>query len=356
MRKSLHNALVRELKARSLDALLITHLPNVQYLSGFSGSNGACVITRNYHTFVTDGRYIAQSKEEVRGFRILITKTKLFDELAAKGVLRSKKRVGIESSHVTLAELRTIKKLFPGVTFVQTDGIVERQAAIKQPDEIERIRKAIAVTDAVFESVLHILKPGVRELEIAAEISYLHRLAGSDADAFEPIVASGPRGALPHAKPTSKKLKSGELVVLDFGGRLNGYMSDLTRTVAIGTISTRQKEIYDTVYEAQMLAIEAVRPGMTAKELDAIARDHIASRGFGDYFNHSLGHGVGLQIHEAPLVSYRSNDMIEKGNVITIEPGIYLPGVCGVRIEDDVVVTARGCENLTKAPKELIRV
>jgi len=231
---------------------------------------------------------------------------------------------------------------------------VEALAAVKQSWELVRIKEAIRMVDTVFLKMLETIQPGMTEREVAAIITFLLRREGSETDAFEPIVASGLNGALPHARPTDKKLRKGELITLDFGARFLGYVSDLTRTVALGKINSRLKDIYKVVKEAQEAAIEESCAGITTRSLDAVARKIIEKAGYGKYFNHSLGHGIGRQVHEAPLVSYRSGEMLREGNVITIEPGIYLPGVGGVRLEDDVLITHDGCKVLTTSPKELI--
>jgi Xaa-Pro aminopeptidase len=344
------------LEAKKLDALVVTNLPHVRYVSGYSGSNGLCVLTQEKQIFVTDGRYIAQSKEEVKNFKRIIVKNRLIDGILESGILKPKWRVGFESSFVSVEESNNYKKVFPKIKFIPTSSLVENIMRTKDEDEIQLIRDSVALTDLVFEKLLTIIKPGMTELDVAAEIVYLHRKEGAEADAFEPIVASGERGALPHAKPSKKKLCEGELVTIDMGGKLNGYHSDLTRTIALGKIKPEAQKIYDIVHTAQSLALEAVRSGMTTKELDAVARNYIKKNGYGKYFSHSLGHGLGLQIHEAPLVSWRSNEVIQVRNVITIEPGIYKIGIGGVRIEDDVVVRPIGCEILTKAPKSLIKL
>jgi Xaa-Pro aminopeptidase len=348
------DALRHKLSTTRLDALIVTHLPHVRYLTGFSGSNGISIVTHPRHTFLSDGRYRQQAREEVRGARVIITSGSLFEAAVQKGVLPKRGRVGYESQHLTVAELKNLKKLLPKTKLVATSGLVEGLTAVKDNAEIELIKKAVAITDRVFDKLLKILEPGVSELEIAAEITYLHRSEGAEADAFDPIVASGARGALPHARATAKKVKRGELVTIDMGCRFNGYHSDLTRTIAVGKPSSRVRAIYQVVADAQRMAIEAAGSGISSKALDGVARSHIKKKGYGKFFNHSLGHGLGLEIHEEPRLSSRSSDTLIVGNVVTIEPGIYIPGVCGVRIEDDVVIRNGYCEVLNKAPKEFI--
>ncbi len=295
-----------------------------------------------------------QAQEEVKGFRTIITQAKLYEAAAERALLPRKGRVGFSAEHLTVAELRHLKNLFPRTQFIPADGLVERLAAVKTEDEISCIRQAVRMTDQVFSEILKILKPGVAELDVAAEIGYLHRTLGAEADAFEPIVASGTRGALPHARASQKKIQKGELVTIDMGCRFQGYHSDLTRTVAVGKPSPRARTIHQIVLDAQRLAIEAAGSGISGRALDAVARTAIAKKGFGRFFNHSLGHGLGLEVHELPRISKLSADHLTAGNVVTIEPGIYIPGFGGVRIEDDVVIRDGTAEVLNHAPKELI--
>jgi Xaa-Pro aminopeptidase len=313
-----------------------------------------CIVTTTTQCFLSDGRYRVQAKEEVKGFRTIITQAKLYEAAAERALLPRKGRVGFSSEHLTVAELRHLKNLFPRTQFIPADGLVERLAAVKTEDEISCIRQAVRMTDQVFSEILKILKPGMAELDVAAEIGYLHRTLGAEADAFEPIVASGTRGALPHARASQKKIQKGELVTIDMGCRFQGYHSDLTRTVAVGKPSPRARTIHQIVLDAQRLAIEAAGSGISGRALDAVARTAIAKKGFGRFFSHSLGHGLGLEVHELPRISKLSADRLTAGNVVTIEPGIYIPGFGGVRIEDDVVIRDGTAEVLNHAPKELI--
>lgn len=342
--------------AARLDAFLVTFLPHVRYLSGFSGSNGLCLLLPRHQYFFSDGRYRSQSAEEVSHFRIGIAKGSLFEEIRKKKILPAKGRIGFEAQHVRVSELENLKTLFPKHRFVPTKNIVESLISVKDQAEIDLIRHAVKTTDEVFQRVIPLVKDGVTELEIAAEILYHHRRLGAEAEAFEPIVASGARGALPHARASAKRIRKGELVTLDFGCRFQGYHSDLTRTVAVGNPTDEARRIYQVVLDAQVRAIEAARSGMKARDLDRVARASIRKSGYGRYFTHSLGHGLGLQVHESPKVSAASRDVLQKGNVITIEPGVYVPGIGGVRIEDDVVIENGGCEVLNKAPKHLMIV
>lgn len=342
------------LEERGIDGFLVTHLPNVRYLTGFSGTNGLCLIGRETSYFLTDFRYHEQSHQEVKGLRITVAKNSLFEQLEKRKLFRGMRRVGIEGNYLPYADYRKLKKTFPRLRFIPLADVIEGISAVKDEEEIGLIKKAAQISDKVFDEVVKSIKPGVRELEVSAEISYLHKTYGAERDAFETIVASGPRGALPHGIACAKKIRRGEFVTLDFGCVYRGYCCDITRSVSIGEPTRKLREVYRIVSEAQTRAIEAVKSGMIAKDLDAVARRYIARNGFGKFFGHSLGHGIGLQIHESPRISSQSSYRLRDGNVITIEPGIYLPGIGGVRIEDDVLVMNGKSVALNKAPKELI--
>jgi Xaa-Pro aminopeptidase len=344
------------MEREGIDAFIVSSLPNVRYLTGFSGSNGLCLVRKADAFFLTDARYTVQSRMEVRGWKRSIGTNDLFEEIAARNLLKGSHHVGFESLSVTYAQYRTLRKCVGGVTFVATREMVENVALVKDDDELGWIRAAAGTSDRVFSDVLGIVKPGVAELDIAAEISYLHKKYGAQKDAFDPIVASGERGSLPHARASAKRIKKGELVTIDLGCTVGGYNSDMTRTVAVGKVPAQARRVYDAVHRAQLEAVHAARAGMPAKELDGVARQRITKEGYGKYFNHSLGHGLGLQVHERPRVSSLSKDHLVAGSVITIEPGVYIPGFGGVRIEDDVVLAADGCEVLNKTSKDLLTV
>jgi Xaa-Pro aminopeptidase len=342
------------LRERKLSSLLVTHLPNVRYLTGFSGTTGLCVVGEEGNYFLTDFRYKEQSEHEITGFKIIIAKDSLFEELQKRRIFRGAERVGVEGNFLPYAEFQKLRRLFKRVRFVPQAELVESVSSIKDEKEIALIRAAARISDRVFQDVLGVLKPGVRELEVSAEISYLHKFFGAEHDAFETIVASGARGALPHGVASTKKIRRGEFVTLDFGCVYRGYCCDITRTVAVGEPGKKLREVYRVVQDAQMKAIEAAKAGVVAKDLDAVARRHIERSGYGRHFGHSLGHGIGLQVHEPPRISWMSSYRLQRGNVITIEPGIYLPGTGGVRIEDDILVLNGKSIVLNKAPKELL--
>ncbi|MBI4549030.1 MAG: aminopeptidase P family protein [Ignavibacteriae bacterium] len=337
-----------------IDAFLVTFQPHVRYLSGFSGSSGIGLLTKRSTYLITDGRYAQQIRHEVKGWKVFVTDQSLFDVLRRQNLLRHGWRIGFDGNTVTYNRLKELKKSFPRVKFHPKVDCIEQLAAIKDQHEIAKIKKAVAITDRVFLEILDLIKPGVRELDIAAEISYRQRKHGAEADAFETIVASGERSAFPHGRASAKKLSMGEIVTLDFGCVVEGYHSDMTRTLALGRPTAEVKKIYKVVLDAQQRAIDSARSGIKTKELDAVARCYIKEQGYEKYYRHSLGHGIGLQLHEPPRLSVLSKATLESGNVVTIEPGVYIPNIGGVRIEDDVVITNGSCLVLNQSSKEFI--
>jgi Xaa-Pro aminopeptidase len=338
-----------------LDAFVIADISNIRYLTGFSGSNAWCIATPDEAYFLTDFRYQLQSREEVQGWKIVIARKGLVEAAEEKNLLSGVKRIGFEAQYVTYEQFERFHRLFPRKEWKPFTEFVESIARVRDDVELGYLRKAVSITDRVFQDVLKLLKHGVVERDVSTEISYLCRRYGADAGNFDNIVASGVRSAMPHGTASSKRITKGELVIIDFGCTYNGYGSDMTRTVSVGAPSQEVKRIYQVVLDAQHKAIDAAKPGMNGKSLDAVARSFVRSKGYGRYFGHGLGHGLGLGSHGTPLISTRGKKYIlETGNVITIEPGIYLPNKFGIRIEDDVVITDEGCEVLTRSPKELI--
>jgi Xaa-Pro aminopeptidase len=342
------------MKEHRVDAFVVSLPPNVRYLTGFSGSHGIAVVTATGAWFLSDSRYRAQGAREVHGFRRITSAQDLWQAIVAWKLLKGYRRVGFESESVTYAQYSLFKRAIGRVALAPTRDFVEEQALTKDPSEIACIKRAVEITEQALREVLPFVHPGVRESEVAAEVSYRHRRLGADGDAFDPIVASGMRGALPHAKASEKRIRLGDFVTIDIGCRVGGYCSDLTRTYAVGRIGREQRKVYGIVLAAQREAVAAASAGMAASALDAVARSRITAEGYGRYFSHSLGHGLGLRVHERPRVSHPSKDRLEAGSVITIEPGVYLPEKFGVRIEDDVVLTSSGCTVLTVTPKELL--
>lgn len=345
----------QELQKRGFDALLVSSLLHIRYLTGFTGTNALLILTPTSSILLTDVRYALHVREQVKVCkRIIVTQRGLLEEAARRGLFDTLSKVGFEAAQVTYAQYRSMRKLFPHVSFASTRDIVEEAMVVKDEEELAHIRAAVKISDRVFEEVVKIIRPGVTEAEIAAEISYFHRMFGAEGDAFDTIVASGERSAFPHARASQKPIKSGELVTLDFGCVVSGYHSDITRTVLVGKPSRRARQLYDAVRAAQEEAIQSARGGMWARDLDAVARRRVARAGFGKFFQHSLGHGLGLHVHERPRVSQLSKERLAAGSVITIEPGIYIPQFGGVRIEDDVVLRDTDCEVLSTAPKDFL--
>jgi Xaa-Pro aminopeptidase len=340
-----------------VDVLLITELVNVRYLTGYTGSNGIALVGPQTRIFITDFRYLQQAGEEVvpEFDRLVADAPQELPELIEGALASGQLRLGFEAEHTSVQGHERLRELLSDrVELVGTAGLVERMRAIKEPDEIERIRAATALADAAFERVVGERLAGRTEREIALAIEIDMRARGADRAGFDAIVAAGPHGALPHAQPRDEQIKTGDLVVIDWGAQLDGYCSDCTRTVAIGDPGDQAREIYELVLEAQLAGLRSVGAGRGTREVDSSARDVIEAGGHGPEFGHGLGHGVGLDIHEAPTLSPRvPNQELESGNVVTIEPGIYLPGRFGVRIEDLVVVANGGSETLTSIDKQL---
>lgn len=335
----------------------------IRWLCGFSGSNGVLAVSRQRALLITDGRYQTQAQEETQGAVEVVVYTpsrtladSFADALKESGIFPRQGKVGFEAARLPYDFYRALKKRYPLFTFVPLYGVVEGLQVIKGEAEVEAIRRATDISDRAFSQILPLIRPGVKESEVAAELSYRQRRLGAERDAFESIVASGPRSALPHGIASDKVIEEGEFVTLDFGCFASGYVSDLTRTVVVGKASSEQVKVYNVVKEAQMRAIEAVREGKLAREVDQVARQIIAEAGYSQYFTHGLGHGIGMEVHAAPRLNATSPDRLRAGMVVTIEPGIYIPGWGGVRIEDDILVTENGAEVLTQAPKDLIQL
>lgn len=347
------NALVRKNK---VDIMLISNLTNIRYLSGFSGSNALLVLAPPKAYFLTDFRYTVQARKEVKNSQVIIAERELISELIKLPCFKKKVKVGFESVYMTVKTLEQIKELISRAVFAPVENLVESILIVKDNAEINRIKKAVKITDTAFSRILDMIKPGVKERDLSLELNYQMIKMGADGPAFDFIVASGQRSSMPHGKASDRKIKKGDLITFDFGCYYEGYSSDMTRTVVLGKAGEKQKKIYNIVLKAQLAAIDAARAGISAKELDSVARDVINKEGYGDNFGHGLGHGLGLEVHSAPVVSQRSQDILASGHVITIEPGIYIPNWGGVRIEDNVMITQNGCKNFTKSPKELIEL
>ncbi len=342
----------KQLNTQKVDAILITDLINVRYLTGFTGSSGYAVITKKHAVFVTDFRYEEQSVHEVRGFSIKIEHTKRSREIRNICDVYGIKTLGFEEHDLTYGFYRKLVKR--KIKLRPLANSVESLRMIKSPKELACIRASIRRAETAFKKLAPYIKAGTTERKLALKLEELLKKQGCKTLPFEVIVASGPMSALPHAAPTDRKIKKGDLIVIDWGGEYDGYCSDMTRTVLMkGANVSKQREIYYNVYEAQKRALEAVRSGIRSADIDAAARNYIDKAGFADFFGHGTGHGVGLAVHEKPVVSWRNKDQVKENMVFTIEPGIYLPGFGGVRIEDMVIVRKNRAEILTSLPKKL---
>jgi Xaa-Pro aminopeptidase len=344
------------LRKNDIEALLVTEVNHVRYLSGFSGSNGIVVLAPPKAYFLTDFRYAMQSQKEVKSCQIIIASRQLITELPRLPIFTRHIVVGVEGDFVSLTMLEKLKELLPDVVFKPTSLLIESLSAVKDDSEIAKIRKAVRIADRAFAETLNELKPGIKEKDVALELEYKMRSLGAENASFETIVASGQRSAMPHGRASEKKLGKGEFVTIDFGCLYQGYASDVTRTVVMGKATARQKNIYDIVLTAQKAACKAVKAGMACSRLDGVAREIINRAGYGDNFGHGLGHGIGLLVHDKPVLSPQSNEILSAGMVVTIEPGIYISNWGGVRIEDDVLVTDDGGQILSKTPKELVEL
>lgn len=348
--------LIARLTERGLDALLISTAENCRYLSGFTGSAGYLLVTPDRAILFTDSRYTEQASRQAPDFQVVQARGG-WDWLP--GALRETgvKQIGFESENLTVASYRrlldTLKKdqAPEGVSFIATSGVVEELRAVKDQEELALLQQAIDASDAAMETICPAIREGMTEREVAWRMEAAMRELGADSASFSTIVAAGPNGAMAHHRPTDRVIRQGEPVVIDMGARVGGYCSDITRTVAVGEPDEMFRKIYDIVLGAQLTAIHIARPGLTGEECDNLARTVIAEAGYGDNFGHSLGHGVGLAVHESPRVGSDSADLLRSGMVFTIEPGIYIPGWGGVRIEDIVILREEGATLLSKARK-----
>jgi Xaa-Pro aminopeptidase len=344
--------LVELLDERELDCVLVSNLINVRYLTGFTGTNGACVVSRDERLFLTDSRYAEQAREQVPEFERLDASRELLGDLAA----RLRGRAGFDDAHVSVKAHAALRDKLPDAAeLVPAAGLVERLRARKDEGELEAIRAATRIADAALSAMREHGLVGRTELEVARSISRFIEDNGGEGVSFPPIVAAGSHGALPHASPRDVQIPPDTLVVIDLGARLDGYCSDCTRTLATGPLGERPLAAYEAVLAAQVAAVDEVRAGAGCRELDARAREAVQSA-FGESFDHGLGHGVGLEVHEGPRLARTADGELEAGNVVTVEPGVYVPGEFGIRIEDLVAVTEDGREVMTGFPKELVTV
>ena len=345
---------LRDLLApQQLGAILISKAENRTYLTGFTGSAGAVFVTASEILLLVDFRYVEQAAAEAPGCEVVRVPRQATDAVAEIARRRELQRIGFEQDGLSYQEYEMLGKALQPAALVPVDRI-DRLRWVKDAEELAHIRTAASIADAGFAHIQRFLRPGVREREVALELEFFMRRQGADREAFETIVASGVRSSLPHGLASNKALAPGEFVTLDFGAIVRGYHSDCTRTVAVGQASARQREIYTLVLTALQTALDGLGPGLSGRDADTLARQVITAAGHSDHFGHSLGHGVGLAIHEGPLLSPREDALLEAGITVTVEPGVYLPGWGGVRIEDLVLLTPTGCEVLTTAPKQLL--
>ncbi|PGT87637.1 MULTISPECIES: M24 family metallopeptidase [Bacillaceae] len=341
-------------KELSIDGLLITSSYNRRYMTGFTGTAGVVVISGDKAVFITDFRYTEQAAKEVEGFEIVQHTGPIIEEVANQVEKLGIKRLGFEQDSLTYQLFSSYKEALKSSEFIPVSGAVEKLRLIKSPAEIKILKEAAEIADAAYKHILTYIKPGLKEIDVANELEFFMRKNGAVSSSFDIIVASGYRSALPHGVASEKEIEKGDFVTLDFGAYYKGYCSDITRTFAVGEPSDELKKIYSIVLEAQLRGMSGIKPGLTGKQADALTRDYIKEQGYGEYFGHSTGHGLGMEVHEGPALSFKSDTILEQGMVVTVEPGIYVAGLGGVRIEDDTVITEKGNESLTHSPKDLI--
>lgn len=353
------------LKKNNIDAAFIAILdventliiPGVRYLTGFSGSTAGIFVTPRTAIFISDFRYADQARKEVKGARVIISDRDPVSSLENLKEAKAKNvKIAIEANRLTIDQKKMLTEKLPDAILVDCPGMIENLGLHKDQAEISNIKKAVAISDEAFARILGFLRPGLAEKEVAAELEYQMKILGAEREAFRTIVASGYRSAMPHGVASEKKLKKGDLVTFDFGALYNGYCSDITRTIVLGKATSRQKKIYGIVLRAQKAAIKKVRSGIDGKVVDKAARDIIKRAGYGKNFGHGTGHGIGFEVHGGPRLSSKISQVLEINMVVTVEPGIYISGWGGVRIEDDVLVKSKGCEVLNKAPKNLLEI
>lgn len=337
----------------NVDGIVITSTYNRRYVSNFTGSSGSVLITGEKALFITDFRYVEQATTECEGFEIVQHTGPILQEVSQQAEKYGVKKLAFEQDYTTFTEYKNLEDVFHG-ELVPVSGLIEKLRLIKTNEEIKILKEAAKIADAAFTHILDFIKVGKTELEVSNELEFFMRKQGATSSSFDTIVASGKRSALPHGVATNKIIEAGDFITLDYGAYYNGYVSDITRTIAVGNPDDKLKEIYDIVLKAQLRGMDGIKPGITGVQADALTRDYIKEKGYGDYFGHTTGHGIGLEVHEGPALSFRNDSPLEPGMVVTVEPGIYIPGVGGVRIEDDTLITNDHNEALTHSTKELI--
>lgn len=343
------------MKEEQIDGLLVASPINRRYITGFTGTAGVALITERDAVFITDFRYTAQASEEAENFTIIEHTTPIVDEIAKQIKHLHIEKLGFEQDHMTYAIYKQYEEQF-FTRLVPVSNLIESLRLIKTETELQLLRDAAEIADAAFDHILTIIKPGVKEIDVANELEFFMRRQGATSSSFDIIVASGYRSALPHGVASEKEIVPGELVTMDFGALYKGYCSDITRTVAVGDISEELDTIYHIVLEAEKRGVAGIKAGMSGKEADDLTRSYITEQGYGANFGHSTGHGIGLEVHENPRLAPTSTDVLQKNMVVTVEPGIYVTNIGGCRIEDDIIITDSGNEVITHSPKELIKL
>jgi Xaa-Pro aminopeptidase len=336
-----------------IDGMLITSTYNRRYMTNFTGSAGVVLISGENAQFITDFRYIEQATAQCEGFEIVKHAGSIPEEVAEQAKKLGINKLGFEQDYLTYSAFKTYEKAVQS-ELVPVSGEIEKLRLIKTDAEIKILKVAADIADAAFKHMVEYIRPGLTEMEVSNELEFFMRKAGATSSSFDTIVASGYRGALPHGVASDKVIEKGDMVTLDYGAYYKGYVSDITRTLAVGEPDEKLKEIYNIVLHAQMRGMDGIKPGMSGKEADALTRDYITEKGYGEYFGHSTGHGIGLEVHEGPSLASKSEIILEPGMVVTVEPGIYIPGLGGVRIEDDTLITNDHNETLTHSTKDLI--
>ncbi len=345
--------LKNKLAEMGVDGILLTNLTSIRYLCGFSGSAASCLITTDGSYFISDGRYDVQSKNQVKGLERFIDFGTHLSIIEKNNLIQNGLKLGFEGDHTSVSQFKAMQDVFSNVNWESTSMLMENLQAIKDQSELDAIRTAVEITDAIYEEIIPMLKVGTTEKDVAIQLVTRYRQE-SDGEAYPPIVAGGPNSALPHAVPGDRPFEKGDFIVIDAAAKISGYHADMTRTPVVGEATDKHREIYNTVKDAQQAGCDTAKAGMTCKEVDNVTRDYITEKGYGEYFNHGTGHGLGLEIHTEPRMSQLSTQTLETNNVVTIEPGIHLEGWGGVRIEDDVIIHEEGCEVLNKTTKELV--
>lgn len=349
------NRLREKMSQENIPALFITNSYNLRYMTGFTGTSGSAVITMDNAYFITDFRYVSQAGLQCIGYEVVKHDGDMF--LTASELVHREKisTIAFDDHDLTFAQYCHLEQVMEEVELLPLNGMIESLREVKDKEEIATIQEACRIADAAFAHILDYIKPGMTEIQVANELDFYMRHQGASGLSFDTIVASGVRSSLPHGVASDKEIEKGDFITLDFGCYYNGYVSDMTRTISLGTPRHDVlKEIYQIVLDAHLEVERAARPGITGKELDAVARDYITRHGYGEYFGHSTGHGIGLEVHETPMISKMNDQPLVIGNTITDEPGIYLPEIGGVRIENDLLITEDGCDSFTSSPRELI--